>query len=552
MRGQHLYIQNKMNDMDLCPITLKSNPYPNDIDTTKIRKILKKSYISAQDMKAISCLFQSILTSNLKIDTVPILGSEVNKWIKSIKKLSSGGYGEVLMADVLNEDINIVIKRPLQESIYEDILREYFIGITRINNLRYYVPNFVYTLGAFHCGNISKGCNGVKTLHIVYEKIHGKGFYHKMIQNRFEWFLRMFVQILLALEVAQREISFSHYDLHTLNVMIKEEPINYTVLIDNVSYEISTQEYPVIIDFGRSCVDYDGKSVGAWGLEQLNIFPFCTNGVDVGNFLYSAYLHNNIHNKQDIVKLAGYLGIDINRITGGSHFNITPLNALISIISNKEYRDILSGTLGVKERDKYLSIQYDTVQNIYSEIFREDTDINKTLLKECIRNSKIYSSYIFANIVKNIIFHFYPDSAKRMTKLIEYNKDKMVHNDMIMLEGYQNIYSIPPDIVQTCISLLQQSVTRIHVDTYFNPKRRRELFFKILDFRNKYNIFEKILPYLDQVYMIRWQGIDKEYATFLQKFKQSQQYKDYLTYKTIIIQTFRWIRTLEESIEAYK
>ena len=53
------------------------------------------------------------------------------------------------MVDFFSPDINVVIKVAKKDSI--SMLREYFIGIKAINNLRYLIPTFSYTLGAFLC-----------------------------------------------------------------------------------------------------------------------------------------------------------------------------------------------------------------------------------------------------------------------------------------------------------------------------------------------------------------------------------------------------------------
>lgn len=550
MSAQYLYIRKEMETLKLCPFSIKSNINPDDIDKTKVRKILKKKYISVQDMQAISCLFQTVLTSDLYIDNIPVLDNNVKKWISNMKKMAQGSYGEVYMADIIEKDDNIIIKAPLNTMKYEDSIYEYFIGITKINKLRYYIPNFVYTLGAFQYNDNTK-TNQTK-FYTIYEYIKGNSFYDMLLTHGFEWFLQMFVQILLALEVAQREIGFTHYDLHTLNIMIKTESLKYTVLIDNVSYDIDTDGYPVIIDFGRSCVSYKDKSLGRWGVEQINVFPFCIQGVDFGRLLFSVYMYcNNFELKSQISKLCTYIGADAISLTT-SYFNLSPLQVLIMIISNPEYAKIASGVLSVKERDKYVPIHCDTVQNIYSSIFKQDTDINKRILNICVNNPKVYSSYILANIVKNLSSNFNSDKVNDIVNEIEKNKPRMIRNDLETLKGYRDIPSISSEILNLCNSLLSQNISTLSTKVYFKPSRLEEITGDISEFNKTYDIFVQILPYMDQVYIIRWQRLENEYTSFLQEFLNSRQYREYISYKDIINRTYRWVKSLKEDLLIYK
>ena len=553
MSAQYRYISNEMTNLKLCPFQIKTDVSTDNVNMSKVSKILKKKYISAQEMQAISCLFQSIFTGHLFVDGVPSWDNGIKKWINKINLLSSGAYGEVLMADIVSSDSQVIIKRPLATANYEETLREYFIGITGINKLRYYIPNFVYTMGAFQCGDIQKGCIGNPSFHIVYEKVPGKAFFYAMNGKNFEWFLNIYVQILLALEVAQREISFSHYDLHTLNVMIKNERISYDVLLDNVSYSVSTDEYPVIIDFGRSCIEYKDKMIGAWGLEQLNVFPFCVQGVDLGNFLASAYNYNNDSNmKIKILKLSEYLDITIQRPCMSSHFNISPLDAVSTIMNNPEYMSILTNTITVKQRDAYVSLKYQTPRGVYDDIFNKESMFDKRILKHCIKNTAIYKSYILSNTVKDLYSHFTDTSQMdKLNKFIEKNKDIMVRNDIQTLNTYTDISNISHSIIPLCNSLLKQDVSTIYAKCYFGPDRRNTILADIAQFRKVYDRFKKILPYIDQIYTIYSRGLETEYTQFLNNFKTSPQFKEYITFCHLILRTARWVQSLEEDLKIY-
>ena len=55
----------------------------------------------------------------------------------------------------------------------------------------------------------------------------------------FNQWLLIFIQTLLGLEVAQREVRFTHFDLHPGNLMIrKKDNFNYTIPLDINTYYI--------------------------------------------------------------------------------------------------------------------------------------------------------------------------------------------------------------------------------------------------------------------------------------------------------------------------
>ena len=66
-------------------------------------------------------------------------------------------------------------------------------------------------------------------------------------------------QVLLALAIAQRKKQFSHYDLHSFNIMMKKcdkDAVFLYVLDDENQFAIPTYgHYPVIIDFGFSYIN---------------------------------------------------------------------------------------------------------------------------------------------------------------------------------------------------------------------------------------------------------------------------------------------------------
>mgnify|MGYP003404416114 CR=1 FL=1 len=273
---------------------------------------------------------------------------------------------------------NFLLKIPKNAKYNDNILRSYYIGMN-LNNLKWIVPNFVPTLGIFSYG---------KNIIVSQEYIAGQTLGDIIKKLTFPEFINIFVQILFALEIAQRQYRFCHYDLHMKNIIMKpiKTAYSYTVLIDSKRYNITAEKYiPIIIDFGFASICTDDRTVGSCDCPQFGIFPFLIQGVDMYKFLFHAYAKTTgIMNRQIGSLLLFYGSYDPYRLLAASIDDIpeisktylnkvaislagtyTPLEFALWIISSPEY------TVNIKifNRDiyfpLYINIQY--TENITDE-----------------------------------------------------------------------------------------------------------------------------------------------------------------------------------------
>ena len=165
------------------------------------------------------------------------LSVHVSKWLKNLTLIKTKSSSGVVYFSNILSDIEVIIKFPKYTEDYEDIIREYFIGITEINKLRYIIPTFVYTIGAFICPidekiyQSSNEYNSSHTPFVIFEKIPGNNIEKMLVDNKlsFEEYLGIFIQVLLSLEVAQREIGFCHFDFHSGNLMCRKLNKKYSI-----------------------------------------------------------------------------------------------------------------------------------------------------------------------------------------------------------------------------------------------------------------------------------------------------------------------------------
>ena len=300
------------NKFKICDIKRDVTDLKN-INVKMLKELLNKRYVDGSVMKSILCLFDMVFFS-LKFahspsSNIQFLSKNINKWIRKMSKLTVMSVsGTVFITEMFGEGIDVIIKTSQQLDDKSDILREYYIGITEINKLRYFVPNFVYTFGLFGCPplkmtghvkvDLNKICDpktgDIFTKFIVYEKVNGETFRKLHDKITKEDFLNIFYQLLIALEVAQRKIGFTHFDLHLENVMLikLKEPFEYSVIIGDSIYKIKATKYlAMIIDYGHSVVrkQVDNKGlryIGAGEFPEYGMVNYMIPGYDMYKFLY--------------------------------------------------------------------------------------------------------------------------------------------------------------------------------------------------------------------------------------------------------------------------
>ena len=317
------YISEELRNFTFCKISKDSHKSIDKVSTPIVKNILNNNYYIGSDMDAVVCLFNNLFLSSAKFKDNGLfhLSVHISKYVKKLTLIETEGKsGFVYFSDILS-DIQVIIKMPRYVEDYDDMITEYFIGATEINKLRYILPTFVYTLGAFICPMSEKICVPDPKLNsienpllpfVIFEKIPGDNMEKMLVNNKisFEEYLGIFIQVLLSLEVAQREIGFCHFDFHCANLMCRiiNEKYQYSVPIDNYLYKVTSQKFlPVIIDFGLSTVRHKNTVIGSYSFPQHGMKHYMLQGADMFKFLiYSC--HNSTGNLQkQIINLMSFV-----------------------------------------------------------------------------------------------------------------------------------------------------------------------------------------------------------------------------------------------------
>lgn len=632
IKKQAFDISSALDIYNPCKIKDKYIDSLDKVSTPILRDILSQQFKKGADMKAIFCLFNNIfssLSSDVKEDGIYVLTKEVKKYIKDFKILISGTDGIVYNATFFS-DIELIIKLPINEegedkdenerqnTIKRDMtIREYYIGVKAMNKLRYIVPNFVYTFGCFMFDNslekFYEDLSVKKNPFIVYEKIPGviKEDKHlntvrNLIDNKinFNQWLVIFFQLLLALEVAQREVEFTHFDLHFDNVMIrKQDNFEFSLPLDMSTYTIKNPEFiPVIIDFGRSTCIIDDKTIGAYGFEGFGVNSFVLNHMVPGQdmYMFISFCCNQITDIELKKKIASIItdfygsdhpdlytikfGKTINTRTQkirefanipsiGDFFRKVPVTAIgrytplmfMNWLLDK-YSDDLSPFISVTKREIYKPLQYSIMIKKYNDIFNYvEKGINKSigiLMSFSIgkRKSYVISKHIckllqtYNKDLKSVVLK---EKIKDAKQFLSTNKDILIFFDKKMLN---KVFDIKIQFDQEELDKAVSDILNLNI---YLPYETRSFVigggkfsevnytFELEPIQEKtkklYEILEyedKLKVYLQFYFTILNLNLQDEFNDWISTFESSKIYRFYMNNYVKNEQARRWAKTL--------
>ena len=299
-----------------------------NINVPLIQQILNKKFIDGNSMSSILCFFDMFLYFSSDENDGIHLNESISKWITMMEQFGKTSVmASVYLSQILGkDDLKVIIKLPQKFSKkYENnIRREYFIGMY-LNKLRYKIPNFVYTFGLFKCkrtkesnpiiGNICKGKKTPKiTSFLINEKITGISMYDYIMSDNIstDIFFNIFAQILLALQIAQDELGFTHFDLHYDNLLLRaldnknfrNSQYNYKVNYNNDTYNYTAKEYiATIIDFDQACIRIfpekkNLRFIGSGKFTEYGMTSFMIPGFDMYKIMY--FMLNALYLKMNI------------------------------------------------------------------------------------------------------------------------------------------------------------------------------------------------------------------------------------------------------------
>lgn len=244
------------------------------VDRNKLSKTISEHNYDHIVHDSTTCILESML--------------KPQDFIGDVNLVASGSIGDVYITDA-----QVIIVKKERDLRASPIYLEYeaFIGFA-INSLRSKIPNFIHTYGILYCSpNMYDKHKLCSTFGSIDQKFNRPNLLLEYIPNgksiteiafTHSERIGILLQIVNALNVANKELGFVHYDLHLGNVMIVElqQPITIPLYLRDGQVKYLVTRYLVkILDYGISRVRLNGTSFHAHDYESVGI-----NGSN--NYLY--------------------------------------------------------------------------------------------------------------------------------------------------------------------------------------------------------------------------------------------------------------------------
>lgn len=564
------------------------------IDEKVVENILREKYMHGGHLDILKSMFNMILlhhgdTPSCDEFNLPYLDQSILNLLNSFKlaSLKDSSEGYAILSNFKSINDMVIIKTSKTKKDNRGILFEYFIGTIGINKLRTLIPNFSYTLAIFKYNPLLIGKDrkiDVKRFckedsedtrfYVVYEKIKGismDDFVHNMIDdNDVHKLLTYILQIAFALIIAQREIGYVHYDLHTDNIILRKLPsprvIEYD--IDGKTYRIETDAIPTIIDYGFSHFVYQGIPLGGKTMQKLGIIPTLTSkGFDLYKVIM--YILNRSF-KQKISRFPSFKKIswiieyfkndpfgiykayqtkNLDSMT--SAFDIGWENFYNLTNNSPLYNDHPMGFINWVQQvnkpfwDKYVKVS-DSLYNIPSNnilesygakidgkrIFNSEIldSIDDCSILENDHRSYIINKYVSDEFTKILdTFGMYiknPDIVRKKIKFLsdksEKNRETYRQNDLTIL----SIYTEELISVQQSIDLNEYEKRISHIRAIFDIKRlypRMKILQSYIETYNNYKMFIEYSKISSRV--VSDSSIDEYHSKALSIYKSYEQSK---------------------------
>lgn len=268
----------------------------SDLNVEKLAKLINEQFYDAMVMKTILCITDSIFYTDNGNDAIPY-NERIREWIRDLKQIGQESVEGIAMRASLKDpkedpthklQNNIfVIKAPRNPNNME-LLHEMFVGL-QLNKLRSEIPNFAYVFGGFKCAppivdkktkEVELWCSNTENVvnYVIYENIVPSVSMDDFSKKcSFDQFCNRLFQLCYSIDLANKKLDFTHYDLHAGNVL--NRTTNYKQFYIPYLTEKGVREYlltdgiATIIDYGISHITYDGVGYGDYSRQDFQVFP---------------------------------------------------------------------------------------------------------------------------------------------------------------------------------------------------------------------------------------------------------------------------------------
>jgi hypothetical protein len=245
-------------------------------------------YYNQKLQNALCCIVNSLINDEILSERF------FEKYSTQINKiLVRSAFGDVYKVLHNNDELFAIKASKTKDNSIE---HECLIGMLGLNKLRYKIPNFMCTYGVFYYNtpivqdenNYKMYHNNGKCAYLVMENINNSKSLKSMLSDiSTKDFCKIYLQLINALNIAYKEYDFTHYDLHTSNILIQKKKYNIPIYNnDEIIKYIKCDYVAKIIDYGKSHINANIQEMN----EKIS-FSYDTSKsfYKKGNPLYDAY-----------------------------------------------------------------------------------------------------------------------------------------------------------------------------------------------------------------------------------------------------------------------
>jgi hypothetical protein len=293
------------------------------VDFAKLQPLIDERFYDYNLMKLAGCAAYSYFVGIAENHGSLARLAALKDSVKNLKRIGAESLsGNAIRADLDGGHDQVIIKTPRTADAEKDLTHELFVGLFGTNQLREGtateagIEQFAMVYGGLKASRpvIARNKEVVSLIdatqadqvpYVLYENIHpATSMAEYVTKCTGADYLRAVVQVCSALDVAERKVGFTHYDLHDENVLVT--PIRITGQPDKQLYSmpftsrsgqvryVVTSSLTSIIDYGNSTIRYsdggqppDVRDIGVdnEGLSNYGILPGPWIFYDIYKFL---------------------------------------------------------------------------------------------------------------------------------------------------------------------------------------------------------------------------------------------------------------------------
>lgn len=286
------------------------------LDANELQRLVQQQFYNYSVIQATTCTAEALYYVSPHDQGSPHLNERIREFLRGLRRIGSPSVeGYAFSSDLSPSSCegknycssrgeNLFVVKVPQNPERDNLAHEMLVGLYGTNTLRAMgYPNFAYIYGGWRCSppylvneqnneeKVVTWCTSEKNAvnYVLYENIAPAITIREYVKTcSSQRFLAAYLQIILSLRKAHEVADFTHYDLHSENILMRgvwrkdletQPPLGADSF--QIPYELEpgkrvyllTDRVATIIDYGYAHIQYNERHYGKSGLVPFFIFP---------------------------------------------------------------------------------------------------------------------------------------------------------------------------------------------------------------------------------------------------------------------------------------